>query len=56
MRGKTKESHYLITKLFATDYFYFYCKPLLFFTYFSHIKFQRMDNFLLMKSLNMKRK
>lgn len=34
MRGKTKESHYLITKLFATDYFYFYCKPLLFFTYF----------------------
>lgn len=41
MRGKSKESHYLITKIFATDYFYFYSKPIIFFTYFFPYKISK---------------
>lgn len=45
MRGKSKESHYVITKLFATDYFYFYGKPILFFTYFLPYRISKNGKF-----------
>ncbi len=35
MKGRGLDSQYIITRLFATDYFYYYSKPVLFAAYFS---------------------